>query len=73
MPFAAATFVAYNVQCLPTAREPGEARRRAVHRLPHETDNLARGGKARSADAVNTCWRMWALSTNEILSTAPSS
>jgi hypothetical protein len=44
-------------------------RRRRVHRLQLETDNLTRGGKARSADAVNACWRMWALSTNEILST----
>jgi len=34
-----------NVFRLPTAREPTEGRRRAVHRLSLETDYLDRGGQ----------------------------
>jgi hypothetical protein len=64
--------LAYNVQCLPTRREPTARAAKACPPPRLETDNLTRGGKARSADAVNACWRMWALSINKILSTAPS-
>jgi hypothetical protein len=50
--------LAYNVFRLPTAREPTEGRRRAVHRLSQRRCQLARGGKRRSRAAVNGCYLM---------------
>jgi hypothetical protein len=64
-----AALISHDVQCFPTPREPTAGRRRGVHRLSQAFTFTARGGKARSADAGNTCWRMCALSTNGILPT----